>query len=45
MITVIERISATNKPESKIGNIAPGRDGRFNELISAPGIRRFKRVA
>ncbi len=45
MISVLEMVSATNKPESIIGNIAPGRDVCFNELISAPGILRFNRVA
>ena len=42
---VLETISAASKPESIIENIAPGRDGCFKELISAPGILRFKRVA
>ena len=45
MIFVVVRISAINKPERIIENIAPGRDGCLSELISAPGILIFKRAA
>ncbi len=40
----LEKITAASKPESAIVNNAPAKEGCLNELISAPGIRRFKRV-